>query len=160
MPANLTPAYLAAEARFRAARTTEEKLTALEEMHATIPKHKGTEKLRADIKRRMSRLRDKGGRSEGVEIVRQGAGQIALIGPPGSGKTSLLNALTGAESVSGVMEYERIRLQLVDTPPVTAETPGETLLRLVSGADAAAIILDLGDDTLLEQFEEIGRAHV
>ena len=59
MPANLTPDYLAAEARFREAVTTEEKLAALDEMYATIPKHKGTEHMRADIKRRVSKLREK-----------------------------------------------------------------------------------------------------
>lgn len=155
MPANLTPAYLAAEARFRAARTTEEKLAALEEMYATIPKHKGTEKLRADIKRRMSRLREKGGRSEGVEIVREGAGQVVLVGPAGAGKSSLLGALTGAESVAGVMERGGVRVQLVDSPPATVENLESVISRLVREADAVAVVLDLGDDLLLEQFEDI-----
>jgi hypothetical protein len=50
MPANLTPQYRAAEERFRQAVTPEEKLEALQEMLATLPKHKGTEKMQADIK--------------------------------------------------------------------------------------------------------------
>ncbi|MCD6310141.1 MAG: hypothetical protein J7M18_05465 [Candidatus Eremiobacteraeota bacterium] len=57
MPANLTPEYKNAELRYRTAKTYEEKLAALEEMLATIPKHKGTEKMQADIKRRISRLK-------------------------------------------------------------------------------------------------------
>ena len=86
MPANLTPDYLAAEARFRAAVTTEDKLAALDEMYATIPKHKGTEKLRADIKRRISKLHDKEKQSgkktkrfNEFHIEKQGAGQVVLI---------------------------------------------------------------------------------
>ena len=88
MPANLTPDYLAADKRFREAETTEDKLAALEEMYATIPKHKGTEKLQADIKRRISKLRDKekrlakkGKRHDDFHVVKQGAGQIVLLGP-------------------------------------------------------------------------------
>ena len=57
MPANLTPDYERAEAKLRAATTDEERMSALREMFATIPKHKGTEKLQADIKHRISLLR-------------------------------------------------------------------------------------------------------
>ena len=57
MPANLSPEYLEADRRFKSAKSTEEKIAALEEMFATIPKHKGTEKMQADIKRRLSKAR-------------------------------------------------------------------------------------------------------
>ena len=57
MPANLTPVYLQAEQRFKSAKTNEDKVKALEEMLATIPRHKGTEKMQADLKRRLSKLR-------------------------------------------------------------------------------------------------------
>ena len=57
MPANLTPQYREAEERYRQAVTPEEKLVALNEMMAIIPKHKGTEHMRADIKRRISKLK-------------------------------------------------------------------------------------------------------
>jgi len=50
MPANVTPEYERAEERFRQAATDQEKLQALREMLSTIPKHKGTEKMQADIK--------------------------------------------------------------------------------------------------------------
>jgi hypothetical protein len=54
MPANLTPAYRGAEAKFRSAVTREEKIACLEEMLRVIPKHKGTDKLQADLRSRLS----------------------------------------------------------------------------------------------------------
>lgn len=86
MPANLTPQYYAAEQAFKDAATVEEKIAALEEMLAVIPKHKGTEKLQADLKRRLSRLREEGERKrragghDPFRVERQGAGQIVLVG--------------------------------------------------------------------------------
>lgn len=174
MPANLTPDYLAADARFKAAQTDEEKLEALEEMYATIPKHKGTEKLQADIKRRISKLRErerasgrKGKRRDEFHIPREGAGQIALIGPPNAGKSSLAARLTSAHPViadypcstrsplPGMMEYEDIMIQLVDTPAIVAESTERALTALVRAADAAAIVLDASDDALLDHLETV-----
>lgn len=174
MPANLTPDYLAAEARFRVAETTEEKLAALEEMYATIPKHKGTEKLQADIKRRISKLREKekqaskkGRRFDEFYIVRQGAGQIALVGPPNSGKSTILGRLTAAQPevadypfttrrpTPGMMEYQDVSVQLIDPPPVAAGYTERGVIGLVRNADAAAVVLDASDNALLERIEEV-----
>ena len=100
MPANLTPAYREAEERFRQATTPEEKIECLEEMLAIIPKHKGTEKLQADLKRRLSKLRQESESGRGparrdtaFRIDKEGAGQIALVGRRTCGKSSLLAAL-------------------------------------------------------------------
>src|SRR3970282_1315464 len=104
MPANLTPDFMAADKKFKAATTPQEKLSALEEMLATIPKHKGTEKMQADIKRRLAKLRNETQRRRGASrgkpfylVDKEGAGQIALVGAPNTGKSSLLAALTNAE---------------------------------------------------------------
>ena len=56
MPANLSPEYKAAEAAYRKARDPRERLDGLREMLRTIPKHKGTDHLQADIKRRIKEL--------------------------------------------------------------------------------------------------------
>src|SRR5258708_5506187 len=56
MPANLSPEYKAAEASFRKTRDPRQRLEWLREMLRTIPKHKGTEHLQADIKARVKDL--------------------------------------------------------------------------------------------------------
>src|SRR3974390_1278037 len=139
MPANLTPDYLAAEQAYKQAETHQERIAALEEMIATLPKHKGTEKLQADLRRRLSQER-KDSQKKGVThstpayiIKRDGAGQGGLIGPPNSGKSSLLCALTHARPEAGdypfttrmpspgMMMFENVPIQLVDSPPMSAE---------------------------------------
>ncbi|MCK5203564.1 MAG: hypothetical protein KAR15_06820, partial [Desulfobacterales bacterium] len=57
MPTNLPPEYFDAEKRYRSAKTPAEKLTCLEEMLTIIPKHKGTDKLRADLRKRVSKIK-------------------------------------------------------------------------------------------------------
>ena len=139
MPANLTPQYMAAEAAFKEARTAEEKIQALEEMLAVIPKHKGTEKLQAEIKGRLAKLRSAEERhpsakgTDPFHVPREGAGQAALVGYPNVGKSSLVGALTRAKVAvgdypfttalpqAGMMPYRGIQIQLVDTPPILAD---------------------------------------
>jgi len=174
VPANLTPDYLAAEQRFREAVTLEDKLEALEEMLATIPKHKGTEKMQADIKRRMARIRAQlearpqtARRRSLYRVEKQGAGQVVLVGPPNSGKSQLLGSLSNATPevapypfttrfpVAGMVPFENVQVQLVDLPPLARDmTPGE-VLGLVRAADAVLVVFDLADDDLLVQGEEI-----
>lgn len=173
MPANLTPQYLAAEQRFREAKTTQEKLDALEEMMAVIPKHKGTEHMRADIKRRIAKLRDKEKTSKGVKkayefhVEKEGAAQIAVIGPPNSGKSLLLKHFTAAEPevadypfttrvpLPGMMEYEDIQIQLVDTPPVTADYFETWMAGIVRNADGVLLVVDLTSPDLIEGIEDL-----
>ena len=139
MPANLSPEYEKAEQRYRQAATDEERLASLQDMLSTIPKHKGTEKMQADIKRRLSQLRKqqgKPGHSKGPDpfhIPRSGAGQVAIIGPPNTGKSTLLAATTNAEArvadypfttalpQPGMWSREDVQIELVDTPPLTPD---------------------------------------
>jgi len=171
MPANLTPEYMEAERRFKAAVTSEEKLAALEEMMATIPRHKGTEKMQADLKRRISKLRTEQARKPvsraGIihRIDKEGAGQVALVGPPNGGKSMLVRQLTHAMPevadypfttrvpLPGMMKFEDIQIQLVDLPPVHPDFPESWLYQIIRNADAAMLVTDLSDPDLLEDLE-------
>ncbi|MGQ9590166.1 MAG: GTPase [Planctomycetota bacterium] len=174
MPANLTPQYKAAEERFRRAVTHDEKMEALQEMLATIPKHKGTEKMQADIKKRIARLRQeeeeqrrRGKRGGYFRVEKQGAGQAVLVGFPNVGKSSLVVALTNADlevadypftthlPSPGMMPFENVQIQLVDTPPLTADYLEPWLPDLVRRAEVALLVVDLGSDDLLEQVETV-----
>jgi hypothetical protein len=171
MPANLTPEYMEAERRFKAAVTSEEKLAALDEMMATIPRHKGTEKMQADLKRRISKLRTEQARKPvsraGIihRIDKEGAGQVALVGPPNGGKSMLVRQLTHAMPevadypfttrvpLPGMMKFEDIQIQLVDLPPVHPDFPESWLYQIIRNADAALLVMDLSDPDLLEDLE-------
>src|SRR5579883_1578408 len=173
MPANLTPQYLEAERRYRQATTPEEQLAALEAMMAVIPKHKGTEHMRADIRRRMAKARTEAARRKTAggkgptwhHVPREGAGQVVLVGPPNAGKSRLLAALSNAAPVvapypfstrmplPGMVPFEDVQVQLVDLPPIAPETAEPWLLALVRQADAALLVADLADDDLLGGIE-------
>ena len=172
MPANLTPAYLEAEQSFKSASTYPEKVAALEAMLRTIPKHKGTEKMQADIKRRLSRLRKEAHKKKPTAsqkpshyVEREGAGQVVLCGPPNSGKSQLLENLTHAapkvanypyttgKPLAGMMAYQDIKIQLVDTPPLAPEILEPWQLAMIKQADAVLLLFDVNDPNLLVQTE-------
>jgi ribosome-interacting GTPase 1 len=171
MPTNVTPEYRKAEAAFRKTASLEEKVDRLEEMIALLPKHKGTDHLYADLKRRLSKLKtqaESSGRKGGgpaLGFSREGAAQVILAGPPSAGKSSILAALTNAapevgdypftttQMQPGMVPYEDIQVQLVDSPPITEEYLPTHLLGLVRGADAVLLVADLGADSLLEDLE-------
>lgn len=175
MPANLTPQYHEADKAFKAATTIEEKIVHLEEMLRLIPKHKGTDHMQADLKRKLSQLKKeqiegkgKGKKSGPVfNIDKEGAGQIVLLGAPNAGKSQLLGALTKANPVvaeypfsthvpqPGMASFEDIRIQLIDTPPVTAEFYEPWMTDIVRRADGALLVADLGDDGLMEAIEVV-----
>jgi len=171
MPANLTPEYKAVEAAFRKARDPRERLEWLREMLRAIPKHKGTDHLQGDIKRRIKELAEelerpsRGGARGGPSLVirPEGAAQIALIGPPNAGKSSLHARLTGSTAHAapypfttqypepGMMPHENISFQLVDLPAVSPEHPVPWLASTLQTADAALLVVDLCDPACLEQ---------
>jgi ribosome-interacting GTPase 1 len=162
MPANLTHQYKEAERRYRQATTPEEQAAALSEMLALIPKHKGTDKLQADIKRRMAQLRKERGKSSAVSRQRpvyvidiEGAGQVPVLGGPNSGKSALVGALTNAhlqvaeypyttqQPAPAMMPFEDAQVQLIDTPPASEEYAPPWIPELVRRADAVLLLADL-----------------
>jgi len=170
MPANLTPEYRAAEEAFRKARDPQERLERLREMLRTIPKHKGTDHLQGDIKRRIKEMSEelerpaRGGARGGppLSIQPEGARQLALIGPPNVGKSSLHARLTGSGAHGaaypfttrypepGMMRYEDISFQLVDLPAVAPAQPVSWLATALETADAALLVVDLGEPRCVE----------
>src|SRR6516225_119987 len=166
MAANLTPQYLEAEAEYKKAQTAEERLACLKRMWTLVPKHKASEKLQAELKKKMSDLREeieherKHPKKVGVsyKIPKQGAAQYVILGAPNAGKSQLLCKLTRAtpevaaypfttrEPHVGMMDWEDARVQLIDTPPVTADFLEGYLSSLIRSADAAVLMIDLGDD--------------
>ncbi len=175
MPANLTPDYRKAEEAFRKARESQERLACLKEMLRSIPKHKGTDHLQADIKSRIKELTEelagpsKGGKRSGpVHSIRaEGAGQVAMIGPPNAGKSSLHAKLTGSktdvgpyplttrEPVPGMLPFEDSHLQLIDLPPISADFMEPWIVNALQPADAAMLVVDLSDPECLEQVPTI-----
>jgi len=176
VPANLSPEYKAAEAAFRATREPRERLECLREMLRTIPKHKGTEHLQADIKARIKDLSEqldsgkKGGGHGGPALVIQpeAAAQIALLGPPNSGKSALHGRLTGSVAPvapypfttqfpqPGMMPHEDIFFQLIDLPPIAAEHPVPWIGSALQTADAALLVVDLGEPECVEHVQAVG----
>jgi len=171
MPANVTPAYKAAEAVFRKARDPQERLEGLREMYRTIPKHKGTEHLRADIKTRMKELTEqlsgpqKGGvRSGPPTVIRpDGAAQVALLGPPNSGKSALHATATGSHSPSeaypfatqypqpGMMPVDDIHVQLVDLPSISPDHPIPWIANALQPADCCMLVADLASPGTIDR---------
>jgi len=171
MPANLPPQYFGAEKNFRAAKDPAEKIAALEEMLAIMPKHKGTDHLRAELRSRIAKLTQLAGKKSGAQrmtmaIEKEGASQVAVVGLPNAGKSQLVASLTNASPTvadypfttyaasPGMMPYENIQIQLIDTPPLVPQMMEWWLPPILRRADALLIVVDL-NDVPLEQMASI-----
>jgi len=160
-PINAHPEYIASEKRFYEAGTDEEKIKALEEMIKYVPKHKGAETLRKQIKTRYKKLkqklekekqkaksRGKGGKGVGI---RKSDMQAALLGLTNSGKSSLLKSLTNASPIIasygfttnepeiGILNYEHCKIQIIDLPPIGSETFDKSI---VNTTDTIIIVIE------------------
>lgn len=162
MPTNLPPEFFRAEQRFKEARTDKEKIELLEELIGTIPKHKGTDKLRAEYRRKLSQLRvaaqkSKKGTKQVSEyhIEKEGAARIVIIGTTNVGKSSLVAKLSNANPevsenpfttwhpTPGMVEFENIQLQFIDTPPIDLDFFEPEFLELLKTSDLLLVMFDI-----------------
>jgi len=172
MPTNLPPEYFKADQKFREAESVPAKIAALEEMMSTIPKHKGTDKLRAELRRKISKLKEEQQKKKGAgkhesefHIEKEGASRVVLVGSANVGKSSILAALTNATPtiseapystwtpLPGMMLIDDVQIQLIDTPPLSEEQAQPELFDLVRSADLILVIVDL-QATPFQQLED------
>jgi ribosome-interacting GTPase 1 len=172
MPTNLPPEYFHAEKRYRAARTPAEKLAFIEEMLTIIPKHKGTDKLRADLRKRVRKLKSAsqakkslGKHESAFQINKEGAGQVVIVGQANVGKSALVASLTNAspevadfphttwKPTPGMMPVENIQIQLVDTPPLSRDYIEPEMMDMIRRCDLVLLMVDLQTDPL-QQLED------
>ena len=175
MPANLPPTYYKLKHEHEAAKTDEERLRLLEEMLRIIPKHKGSEKVVSDLRRRIAahkrapseKGKGSGKRSYSEHIPKQGAGQIVLFGPPNGGKSQILAKFTNANAevsatpyttttpIVGMLRYENIQFQLIDTPSIMPDYVLPTVITLIRHADLALPVISLASDNLLDDLDTV-----
>lgn len=174
MAVNQSPMYQKAEERYRSASTSAEKVAALEEMLRLVPKHKASEKLQAALKQKLKNAREEsqkshakhsGGHHDTLQVPKQGAGQVVLLGEPNTGKSSIVGALTSAKveiaeypfsthaAVPGMAHHEDVPIQLVDMPPLMAGHPQPGMIAPIRGADAVLLVIDLAAIDLIDQYQ-------
>jgi len=178
MATNLPPEYFEADKRYRAAKTPGEKISCIEELLRIVPKHKGTNKLRAGLRKRLSKLKTTaqakkgtGKRDSAFRIDKEGAGQVVLVGPANVGKSALVSVLTNAtpeiadfphttwKPTPGMMPMENIQIQLVDTPPLNRDFMEPELLDLIRRSEYILLVVDLQTDPVHQLEDSVAILH-
>jgi ribosome-interacting GTPase 1 len=176
MPANLPPDARKKWAEVEATHNPRERVQRMEEFLSLVPKHKGTLKLRGQVKKQIAVLRremeekkrKKAGRSgPKLFLEKEGAAQIALLGLTGVGKSSLLTAVTNAKvlvsgnpyttraPVPGILAYEDIQFQIVEAPALMKGSAdgrawGLQTLAIARNADGLILMVDLSQDPVAQ----------
>ncbi len=188
MPSNVGYEYAKAQEKYEKASSDEEKLSALMEMRSTAPSHKGAEKLRAEITKKIASLRrrmekqkeqQKKTAAKSMHMKKEGCAQAVLAGMPNSGKSRLLNALTSADTresaypfttrkpVQGMMDFRGAKVQLVELPAIiegsaSGKARGLQVLSIVRNADAIVLVLnaDLPEYEMGVLLKELEKARI
>jgi small GTP-binding protein len=162
VPTNLPPEYFEAEERYRAAGSPRDKIARLEELISTIPKHKGTDRLRGNLRRKLAKLKDAAQQRKGVSrqvsayhIDKEGAGQVVVAGLANVGKSALVATLTNAKPevadypfttwtpTPGMMQVKGVQIQLIDTPPLNGDFVDPEMMNMIRRADLVLLLVDL-----------------
>jgi ribosome-interacting GTPase 1 len=160
MPANLPAEWYAIEKKYLEAKTLDEKIFWLEKLISVTPKHKGTEKLLANLRKRLSKLKNlkeekkrKVGR-QFFEFKKEGDIVVCFLGVANSGKSYLINKITNSNLESSEVPYETklpksvmklqdgILFQLVEIP----SSLENKFLQIARISDFNFFILDLTQD--------------
>jgi ribosome-interacting GTPase 1 len=176
MPTNLPYDAKDKWAEVEATRNPREKLQRMQEFLSLVPQHKGTMKLRGQIKKKIAILRKemeerktkratRGGPKFFIE--KEGAAQIALLGVTKSGKSCLLSAVTNAnvlvstapyatrEPVPSIMNFEDVQFQIVEAPALMEGSAdgrawGLQTLALARNADGLILMVDLAGNPIAQ----------
>jgi uncharacterized protein len=169
MPINAHPDYIKAEKDYYDASSDEEKLAALEEMLKWVPKHKGAETLRKNIRTRYKKLKQEFAKSKKKSGSKKGIKkeqlQAVIIGLTNSGKSSILKAITNAnpkiasygftttEPEIGTLDYEGCNIQIIDLPPIASPNFDKGI---VNNAETLLIVVEKIDEikSILEQVKQ------
>ncbi|MBS0262276.1 MAG: 50S ribosome-binding GTPase [Planctomycetes bacterium] len=177
MAVNATPQYKKAEEEYRRAQSVQEQIDCLEKMLVLLPKHKASEKVQMDLKTRLKEARSELAAEKAApkkvgktfRFPRQGAGQIVILGGPNAGKSRVLGELTSAkaeiapypfttrEPQPGMMPWEDVVVQLIDTPPITDSFFEVYLQNMVRSADAVVLCFDGSSDDAPDHTAEVVR---
>ncbi len=179
MPANVSPHYQKAESIYIEAETKEQKIRALKKMISLAPSHKGGENLRANLKRRLAKLkysqekeekRRRSGKKEGIR--KTGDAQVSIIGMTNTGRSSLLSILTNAKpkiasyeftTISpqiGTLLYEGFEIQLIEIPAITGNRYHDRASLAISRDSDAIIILATTKEELKRTLNELKEARI
>jgi ribosome-interacting GTPase 1 len=170
LPTNLPAEAKAKWIKVMEAKTPEEKVKAIEEFLSAVPKHKGTERLREWATKRLAELREeieerrrkKAGARSLFFIEKEGDVQVVVAGPPNTGKSLLVNKLTGARTIvadypfsttypiPGMLKYNDVYFQLIDTPPITRGGYSRRVIGLLRNADGILLVFDATRDYVAE----------
>jgi len=169
MPANLPPQFFKLQEELKKEKDIDAKIEILEEMLSICPKHKGTERIISELKRKLSKLKKERiktkPKTKHFFVKKEGDAQVVICGPLNSGKSTIFNLLTNAQSkvapypfttispVFGMMKYQNLKIQIIDTPPISENFFPGWLKSILKSADLIIAVFDASDEKIKENLK-------